>query len=167
MVIAGRSQPAFCALSVSIETGVLKFGEKSGGRSSGLTGPAGGALDCALPLRTIETGLRIGVGTGFAFAGFLFFASKLAAEGVGGLSLPIVVALFGRSAEGEDTKFRVCCFLACSNLRENAMVMPGEAAFRPLNVKDALSYLDRVKVTFADQAEGELEAPSRSLRPAP
>ena len=31
----------------------------------------------------------------------------------------------------------------------------GEQGFRPLNVKDALSYLDRVKVTFQDQAEGK------------
>lgn len=27
--------------------------------------------------------------------------------------------------------------------------------FRPLNVKDALSYLDRVKVTFSNDANGE------------
>lgn len=29
----------------------------------------------------------------------------------------------------------------------------GNHPFRPLNVKDALSYLDRVKVTFNDQSE--------------
>ena len=87
-MIAGRSQPAFCARSESSETGVLKFGEKSGGRSSGF---AGGALDCALPLRTI-VGLRIGVETGFAAGDFLFFAaaaSRLAADGVGGFNFPI------------------------------------------------------------------------------
>lgn len=32
---------------------------------------------------------------------------------------------------------------------------PAATPFRPLNVKDALSYLDRVKVTFSDQSEGE------------
>lgn len=44
-----------------------------------------------------------------------------------------------------------------------ASAMPAPAApaavpaqpFRPLNVKDALSYLDRVKLTFTDQAEGQ------------
>lgn len=33
------------------------------------------------------------------------------------------------------------------------------AAFRPLNVKDALSYLDRVKQQFSTQHEGKLPSP--------
>lgn len=37
-----------------------------------------------------------------------------------------------------------------------AVTEDGAAPFRPLNVKDALSYLDRVKVTFSENTEGEL-----------
>lgn len=158
--MAGRSQPAFCARSESSETGVLQFGGKSGGRPSTVVGAGGGALDCAFPLRTM-TCLRIGAGVAGVEGDFLFFAavaSRLAADGVGGFSLPI-----RESREAvEVATFENCCFLCSAVCVE--MESSGEAAFRPLNVKDALSYLDRVKVTFANQSEGEF--PRRELHRA-
>ena len=150
-MIAGRSQPAFCARSERSETGVLQFGGKSGGRSSADGGAAGGALDCAFPLRTM-TCFRTGAGMAFdGEGGFFFFAaaaSSVAADGVGGLGFPIRGL---REAEDEISRLMLSALFTFAREMESS----GEAAFRPLNVKDALSYLDRVKVTFANQLEGE------------